>query len=98
MTKRVEITTNRPNSQARPGDIRAKAALQEPKDERIYFNGPEKYARGLKELKNLATNAKAEKNFIMEALDDLFDKYQRGDGRYDVPNLDELRRRLEGLQ
>lgn len=93
-----KLFTARPDTGERTGEQRAKAALEAAPDARVYFLGPAKYAKGLKELKNMATNAAAEKNFIMEALDDLFAKYERGEGNFEVENVAELKRRLEGLR
>lgn len=81
----------------RPGDVRARRALAEPKEERLYFLGPGKYPQGLNEITNLAPSRTTNKALIMEALDDLFIKYVAGDGRQDIPDLQELKRRLENL-
>lgn len=96
--KKAPLLTNRPTSKERPGEAQARAALADtPKDERVYFLGPAKYAMGLTELKNLSTNNTAVKSLLMEAIDDLFEKYSRGDGQYPVRDVAELKRRLQGL-
>jgi hypothetical protein len=87
-----------PQAQApRAGDLRAIEALSDVKQERIYYVGPAKYARGIKELKNMSAESVALKDFIEEAFDDLFRKYQAGEGRFKVTDLEEVGRRISNL-
>lgn len=86
-----------PTTPKRPGDIRATKALTEEKNERIYFMGPAKYQQGLNEITNLAPSRATHKALLMEAMDDLFKKYAEGEGRQEIPNLQELTRRLQNL-
>lgn len=96
--KKAPLLTSRPTSKVRPGEAQARAALADtPKDERVYFTGPARFAMGLTEIKNLSTNNTAVKLLLMEAIEDLFKKYSRGDGQYPVRDVAELKRRLEGL-
>lgn len=84
-------------TEKRPGDLRATKALIEQKEERIYFLGPGKYPQGLSEISNLAPSRTTTKALLMEAMDDLFKKYANGDGRQEIPDLQELSRRLKNL-
>lgn len=96
--KKPSLLTKRPTASERPGEAQARAALADtPKDERVYFLGPAKYAMGLTEIKNLSQNNTPVKSLLMEAIDDLFEKYSRGDGQYPVRDVAELKRRLQGL-
>jgi hypothetical protein len=98
MTDKKPLLTRRPTNNERTGEVQARAVLADaPKDERVYFTGPARYAMGLTELKNLSTNNTAVKLLLMEAIGDLFEKYSRGDGQYPVRDVAELKRRLEGL-
>jgi hypothetical protein len=81
----------------RPGDKRATKALTDEKNERIYFLGPARYQQGLNEITNLAAGTATNKALLMEAMDDLFKKYAAGEGRQEIPDLDELSRRLGKL-
>jgi hypothetical protein len=87
-----------PPAQApRAGDLRAIEALSDVKPERIYYVGPARYARGIKELKNMSAESVALKDFIEEAFDDLFSKYKAGEGRFKVTDLEEVGRRISNL-
>lgn len=86
-----------PPAEKRAGDIRATKALIEEKNERIYFLGPAVYQQGLNEITNLAPSRATHKALLMEAMDDLFKKYAAGEGRQEIPDLQELTRRLENL-
>jgi hypothetical protein len=98
MTDKKPLLTRRPTNNERAGEAQARAVLADaPKDERVYFTGPARYAMGLTELKNLSTNNTAVKLLLMEAIEDLFEKYSRGDGQYPVRDVAELKRRLDGL-
>lgn len=56
-----------------------------------------KYHRGMAELKNMTTTAVPVKHLLIEAIEDLFEKYGRGEGRFKVDDVPELKRRLEAL-
>lgn len=56
-----------------------------------------KYHKGMAELKNMTTEGVPVKHLLLEAIEDLFDKYGRGEGRFKVDDVPELRRRLESL-
>lgn len=81
----------------RAGDKRATRELVEQKNERVYFLGPAQYQQGLNEITNLAAGTATHKKLLMEAMDDLFKKYAAGEGRQEIPDLDELVRRLANL-
>lgn len=59
---------------------------------------PTKYHRGTGDIKSMSTEGVPVKYLIMEALDDLFSKYENGEGRYKIDDQAELRRRLESLK
>lgn len=56
---------------------------------------PVRYHKGMADIKNMTTESVPVKHLMLEALDDLFEKYMRGDGHYKIDDLVELRRRLE---
>lgn len=56
-----------------------------------------KYHKGMAELKNMTTDGVPVKHLLLEAIEDLFEKYGRGEGRFAVDDVPELRRRLESL-
>jgi hypothetical protein len=100
MTKRVDknaLFAPAPATPPRAGDLRAIQALGSSKTERVYFNGHPRYARGLQELKNMSAESVALKDFIVEAFDDLFEKYESGEGRFKATDVEELRRRIKNL-
>jgi len=86
-----------PPADKRAGDIRATRALTEEKEERIYFKGPAIYQQGLNEIGNLSPNRATHKALLMEAMEDLFRKYAAGDGVQEIPDVQELTRRLKNL-
>lgn len=87
-----------PQPQApRAGDLRAIKELSDSKAERVFFSGHPKYARGLKEIKNMSAESVALKDFIEEAFDDLFKKYKAGEGRFKVTDVEEVGRRIDNL-
>lgn len=86
-----------PTTPPRANDVRAIEALGGAKTERVYFNGHPRYARGLQELKNMSAESVALKDFIVEAFDDLFEKYESGEGRFKATDVEELRRRIKNL-
>lgn len=59
---------------------------------------PTKYHRGTGDIKSMSTEGVPVKYLIMEALDDLFAKYEQGEGRFKIDDQAELKRRLESLK
>lgn len=59
---------------------------------------PTKYHRGTGDIKSMSAEGVPVKYLIMEALDDLFRKYEDGKGRYKIDDQAELARRLESLK
>ncbi|WP_454869390.1 hypothetical protein [Pseudomonas farris] len=59
---------------------------------------PLKYHRGTNDIKSMSTDNVPVKYLILEALDDLFKKYEQGKGHYNVEDQAELKRRLESLK
>lgn len=58
---------------------------------------PPKYHTAMNELKNMSADAVPVKYFMIEAMEDLFEKYKRGDGSFKINDVDELVRRLNAL-
>ncbi|HBO2606005.1 TPA: hypothetical protein L4I38_006367, partial [Pseudomonas aeruginosa] len=46
-----------------------------------------KYHKGMAELKNMTTEGVPVKHLLLEAIEDLFEKYGRGDGRFKVDDV-----------
>lgn len=59
---------------------------------------PVKYHRGTNDIKSMSADNVPVKYLIIEALDDLFRKYEQGKGHYNVEDQAELKRRLESLK
>ncbi|WP_225013685.1 hypothetical protein [Pseudomonas aeruginosa] len=74
----------------------ARKALTEADEKKIPLLAPAHYHKGLQEVKALTDTPV--KHLLLEAIDDLFEKYKRGDGRYEVDDVAELKRRLQALQ
>lgn len=64
------------------------------KEKKIPLLAPERYHRVLQEIKGMTSDSTPVKYLLLEAIDDLVEKYERGDGRFEVEDLAELRRRL----
>lgn len=99
-----KLTTSRPGREGtaavdKPHVERARAVVQGDADEkRIPLQAPAHYHRGLQELKNLTIETTSVKHLLLEAIDDLFEKYSRGEGRFEVKDTAELKRRLQALK
>ena len=59
---------------------------------------PVKYHKGTSDIKNMSSDSVPVKYLIIEALDDLFKKYEQGKGHYSIDDQAELARRLESLK
>lgn len=59
---------------------------------------PVKFHKGTSDIKNMSTASVPVKYLIIEALEDLFKKYQAGKGNFEIDNQAELTRRLESLE
>lgn len=59
---------------------------------------PVKYHKGTSDIKNMSADSIPVKYLIIEALDDLFKKYEQGKGHYSIDDQAELARRLESLK
>ncbi|WP_122760904.1 hypothetical protein [Pseudomonas viridiflava] len=59
---------------------------------------PVRYHRDTNDIKSMSADNIPVKYLIIEALDDLFKKYEQGKGHFDVEDKEELRRRLESLK
>ena len=59
---------------------------------------PVKYHKGTGDIKNMSSDSVPVKYLIIEALDDLFKKYEQGKGHYSIDDQTELARRLDSLK
>lgn len=101
MTKPA-LTAARPSRAAKPADPahveKARASVASDGDEKqLKVLAAPKYHKGMAELKNMTTEGVPVKHLLLEAIEDLFEKYGRGEGRFKVDDVPELRRRLEAL-
>lgn len=91
--------SQRESSAPAPHVEKARAAVAGAEAEKkIPLLAPPKYHRGLQEIKSLCTSSTAVKHLLLEAIEDLFEKYKAGEGRFEVDDLEELKRRLEKLE
>jgi hypothetical protein len=74
-----------------------KAVVADSDEKQLKVLAAPKYHRGMAELKNMTTDSVPVKHLLLEAIEDLFEKYGRGEGRFKVDDVPELRRRLESL-
>ena len=98
-------TTSKPTTE-RPSRTQQKAVEHVEKARKAVVSGEgekqlkvlcaPKYHKGMAELKNM-TDTVPVKHLLLEAIEDLFEKYGRGEGRFKVDDVPELRRRLEAL-
>lgn len=100
----MTLTSTRPTRRA-AGDA-APAPHVEKARQAVTSDAPEKkipllaaphYHQGLQDIKNLAVESTPVKQLLLEAIDDLFEKYKAGQGKFKVDDLEELRRRMERL-
>ncbi|ASN72197.1 hypothetical protein 3S15_12 [uncultured Caudovirales phage] len=100
----ANLTTSRPGREGsaaadKPHVERARAVVQgDSEEKRIPLQAPPRYHRGLQELKNMISETTPVKHLLLEAIDDLFEKYSRGEGRFEVEDTAELKRRLQALK
>jgi len=94
-------TIDRPSRAQQPVVEHVEKARQvvvaEEAEKQVKVLAPPKYHKGLAELKNMTSDAVPVKYLLLEAIEDLFEKYGQGDGRFKVDDVPELRRRLEAL-
>lgn len=100
----TKLTTSRPArdrdaAPEKPHVEKARAVVQGKSEEKkIPLFAPPHYHRGLQELKNMTSETTPVKHLLLEAIDDLFEKYLRGEGRFEVEDTAELKRRLQALK
>lgn len=68
------------------------------KEKKIPLLAPERYHKALQEIKGMTSDSTPVKYLLLEAIDDLIEKYERGEGRFEVEDIPELRRRLQALK
>lgn len=87
-----------PTPESREHVVKARQAVVTDADEKqLKVLAAPKYHKGMAELKNMTTEGVPVKHLLLEAIEDLFEKYGRGEGRFKVDDVAELRRRLDGL-
>lgn len=100
----MSISTSRPSRQNRA--ITGEDAHVEKARSAVADDGAErqlkvlchpKYHTGMNEVKTMTSDSVPVKHLMLEAIEDLFEKYGRGEGRYKVNDVAELRRRLDAL-
>lgn len=86
------------NSTPAPHVEKARATLvSDQPEKKIPLLAPPHYHQGLQDIKNLTVESTPVKYLLLEAIDDLFEKYKSGEGKFKVDDLEELRRRLDRL-
>lgn len=75
---------------------RAAVASDQP-EKKIPLLAPPQYHQGLQDIKNLTVESTPVKYLLLEAINDLFEKYKAGEGNFKVDDLEELRRRLNRI-
>lgn len=103
MSEANKLSTSRPArggvAPERPHVEKARAAMAgDSEEKKIPLLAPVRYHKGLQEVKNLTSDSTPVKYLLLEAIDDLFEKYARGDGRFEVEDTAELKRRLQALK
>jgi len=100
-----KLSTTRPSRSAatvaqeeRPHMEKARAAVSGEEEKKIPLLAPVKYHKALQEMKAMTAQSVPVKHLLLEAIDDLIEKYERGEGRHKVEDLPELRRRLQALK
>lgn len=99
----MSLSAQRPSKRTGPTEQaahveRARAAVAGGEAEKkIPLLAPVEYHRGLQDIKSLCTSTTPVKQLLLEAIDDLFEKYKAGKGRFEVDDVDEVKRRLEKL-
>lgn len=100
-----KLTTSRPSRGAatpppedRPHMEKARAAVSGVEEKKIPLLAPVKYHKALQEMKSMTAQSVPVKHLLLEAIDDLIEKYERGEGRHKVEDLPELRRRLQAVK
>lgn len=99
-----KITTARPSRAAAPGvephvEKARRAVVSDAVEEKqLKAIVPTKYHKGTTDIKNMSLDNVPVKYLIIEALDDLFRKYEKGEGHYSIEDQEELARRLKSLK
>lgn len=100
----TKLSTERPSraatTQIEPHVEKARRAVVSDSTEEKQLKAivPVKYHRGTNDIKSMSADNVPVKYLIIEALDDLFKKYEQGKGHYNVEDQAELKRRLESLK
>lgn len=91
------LSSSRPSQKER-ADVKKQreAVIKDTSERKISVIASADYFRRMMDIKG-ATGISL-KQLMIEAMDDLFDKYSRGDGRHAVGDVAELRRRLQPMK
>lgn len=99
-----KITLDRPNRQVSPPEeahlekARRAVVTESTEEKQLKAIVPVKYHRGTNDIKSMSADNVPVKYLIIEALEDLFRKYEQGKGHFKVEDQVELKRRLESLK
>lgn len=100
----MTMTTKRPSQRAAaPAQAvhveKARAAVTgDAEEKKIPLLAPVRYHKALQEVKGMTAVSVPVKYLLLEAIDDLLEKYARGEGRFEVEDTAELKRRLQALK
>jgi hypothetical protein len=101
MTEARKLSTSRPGrneSPEQPHVEKARAAVQGEAEKKIPLLAPVRYHKALQEVKSMTATSVPVKYLLLEAIDDLLEKYAQGEGRFEVEDTAELKRRLQALK
>lgn len=98
-----KLATTRPGKPAQESVAKhveraTRAVTSETEEKQLKVIVPTKFHKGTSDIKNMSTDSVAVKYLVIEALEDLFKKYERGDGHYSIDDQEELARRLKSLK
>lgn len=93
------LSSSRPSQKERADVKKEREAIRSDKSERrMTLIAEQRYFKGLQEIKSCIETTVSIKALTTEALDDLFEKYSRGEGRNKVDDVAELKRRLQSMK
>lgn len=99
-----KISTDRPSRVKPPAEqqyvekARRAVVTDTTEEKQLKAIVPVKFHRGTNDIKSMSSDNVPVKYLIIEALEDLFKKYEQGKGHYNVEDQAELKRRLESLK
>ncbi|ABY90400.1 hypothetical protein HAPgp32 [Halomonas phage phiHAP-1] len=96
MAERKKLTTRKPASttEAKEAPKHVERALrdvtEEVKPKRVPYDTHPDTHRKLSSMRVMSRDNVPVKSFLDEAVEDLFEKYRRGEGRFDVKDIDRI--------